>query len=160
VWPPRGICAPNRSKGECPIPIKPDQKACKLEGMLVVWVWCGGSAHVSNVPHPLVKNGPSGGFTHGNVQHWINQGHAPCTKGMHKTKLPMQPGQFWWCEAEITNKFKNLVSAYFPEPTEVINIVTIADNDNATVVMSKLATRSSQKELPQPTLLAALARIL
>ena len=34
------------------------------------------------------------GFTRGNVQQWINQGYAPCTKGMHKTKLPTQPGQF------------------------------------------------------------------
>jgi hypothetical protein len=32
------------------------------------------------------------GFTCGNVQQWINQGYAPCTKGMHKTKLPKQPG--------------------------------------------------------------------
>ncbi len=31
--------------------------------------------------------------------------------------------------------------------------------DNATVVTSNLATRSSQQELPQPALLAALARI-
>ncbi len=34
------------------------------------------------------------GFTRGNVQQWINQGYPPCTKGMHKTKLPTQPGQF------------------------------------------------------------------
>jgi hypothetical protein len=34
------------------------------------------------------------GFTRGNAQQWINQGYAPCTKGMHKTKLPKQPGQF------------------------------------------------------------------
>ena len=34
------------------------------------------------------------GFTRGNAQQWSNQGYAPCTKGMHKTKLPMQPGQF------------------------------------------------------------------
>ncbi len=34
------------------------------------------------------------GFTHGNAQQWINQGYAPCTKGMHKKKLPKQPGQF------------------------------------------------------------------
>jgi hypothetical protein len=34
------------------------------------------------------------GFTCGIAQQWINQGFAPCTKGMHKTKLPMQPGQF------------------------------------------------------------------
>jgi hypothetical protein len=36
--PPRSGCAPNRSKGECPFPMKPDQKARKLERMLVVWV--------------------------------------------------------------------------------------------------------------------------
>jgi hypothetical protein len=30
------------------------------------------------------------GFTHENVQQWINLGYAPCTKGMHKTKLPTQ----------------------------------------------------------------------
>jgi hypothetical protein len=34
------------------------------------------------------------GFTCGNAQQWINQGYAPCTKGMHKRKLPMQPRQF------------------------------------------------------------------
>ncbi len=34
------------------------------------------------------------GFTCGNMQQWINHGYAPCTKGMHKTKLPKQPGQF------------------------------------------------------------------
>ncbi len=34
------------------------------------------------------------GFTRGNAQQWINQGYAPCTKGMHKNKLPKQPGQF------------------------------------------------------------------
>ncbi len=34
------------------------------------------------------------GFTCGNAQQWINQGYAPCTKGMHKTKLLKQPGHF------------------------------------------------------------------
>ena len=34
------------------------------------------------------------GFTCGNTQQWINQGYAPCTKGMHKNKLPKQLGQF------------------------------------------------------------------
>jgi hypothetical protein len=34
------------------------------------------------------------GFTRRNVQQWINQRYAPCTKEMHKTKLPKQPGQF------------------------------------------------------------------
>jgi hypothetical protein len=34
------------------------------------------------------------GFTRGNAQQWINQGYAPCTKEMHKTKLPKQSGQF------------------------------------------------------------------
>ncbi len=34
------------------------------------------------------------GFTRRNAQQWINQGYAPCTKGMHKTKLPKQLGQF------------------------------------------------------------------
>jgi hypothetical protein len=61
-WPTIGICAPNRNKGECPIPIKPDQKARKLERMLVVWVQRGGWAHVSNMPHPLAQNRPSGGI--------------------------------------------------------------------------------------------------
>jgi hypothetical protein len=61
---------------------------------------------------------------------------------------------------EIANKCKNFVSDYFLDPTEVINVVTIADDDNAMVVTSNLATRSSQKEPLQPTLLAALARIL
>jgi hypothetical protein len=28
--------------------------------MLVVWVRCGGWAHVSNVPHPFAQDGPSG----------------------------------------------------------------------------------------------------
>jgi hypothetical protein len=32
------------------------------------------------------------GFTRGNVQQWINLGYVPCTKGMHKTKLPKQSG--------------------------------------------------------------------
>jgi hypothetical protein len=30
------------------------------------------------------------GFTLENAQQWINLGYAPCTKGMHKTKLSMQ----------------------------------------------------------------------
>jgi hypothetical protein len=34
------------------------------------------------------------GFTRGNAQQGINQGYAPCTKGMHKNKLPKQLGQF------------------------------------------------------------------
>jgi hypothetical protein len=34
------------------------------------------------------------GFTRGNAQQWINQGYSPCTKGMHKNRLPKQPGQF------------------------------------------------------------------
>jgi hypothetical protein len=34
------------------------------------------------------------GFTQGNAQQWINQGYLPCTKGMHKNRLPKQPGQF------------------------------------------------------------------
>jgi hypothetical protein len=34
------------------------------------------------------------GFTRKNAQEWNNQGYAPCTKGMHKTKLPKQLGQF------------------------------------------------------------------
>ncbi len=34
------------------------------------------------------------GFTRGNAQQWINQGYLPCTKGMHKNRLPKQPGQF------------------------------------------------------------------
>jgi hypothetical protein len=34
------------------------------------------------------------GFTCGNAQQWINQGYVPCTKRMHKNKLPKQPGQF------------------------------------------------------------------
>jgi hypothetical protein len=34
------------------------------------------------------------GFTWGNTQQWINQGYLPCTKRMHKNRLPKQPGQF------------------------------------------------------------------
>ncbi len=40
------------------------------------------------------KTDHQGGFTCGNAQQWINHGYAPCTKGMHKTKLPKQPWQF------------------------------------------------------------------
>jgi hypothetical protein len=60
---------------------------------------------------------------------------------------------------EIANKYKNLVSAYFLDPTEVINVVTIVDDDDVTVVRLNSATRSSQKEPPKPASLAALARI-
>jgi hypothetical protein len=34
------------------------------------------------------------GFTWGNAQQWINQGYLPCTKGMHKIRLPKQPWKF------------------------------------------------------------------
>jgi hypothetical protein len=51
------------------------------------------------------------GFTFGNAQQWINHGYAPCTNGMHKTKLPKQPGQLLRWGVEIAHKCKSLVSA-------------------------------------------------
>jgi hypothetical protein len=38
--------------------------------------------------------------------------------------------------AEIANKCKKIVSAYFPDPTEVINVVTDTDDDDVMVVKS------------------------
>jgi hypothetical protein len=61
---------------------------------------------------------------------------------------------------ETANKCKNLVSAYFLDPTDVIKVINATDDDNVTIVSSNLATKSSQKEQSQPTSLAALAQIL
>jgi hypothetical protein len=61
---------------------------------------------------------------------------------------------------ETASKCKNLVSAYFLDPTDVIKVINATDNDNVTIVTSNLATKSSQKEQSQPTSLAALAKIL
>jgi hypothetical protein len=41
-------------------------------------------------PTHLRKTDHQVGFTCRNAQQWINLGYAPCTKGMHKTQLPMQ----------------------------------------------------------------------
>jgi hypothetical protein len=46
----------------------------------------------------------------------------------------------------------------FPDPTKINNVVPIADNDDKTVIMSNLTTRSLQKSQQQPPSLAALAR--
>jgi hypothetical protein len=35
------------------------------------------------------------GFTRKNAQQWINLGYAPCTKRMHKSKLPMQQQEYF-----------------------------------------------------------------
>ncbi len=46
---------------------------------------------------------------------------------------------------EIAHKCKSLVSASFLNPTENINVVSVADHDDVMVVMLNLATRSLQK---------------
>ncbi len=61
---------------------------------------------------------------------------------------------------ETANKCKNLVSAYFLDPTDVIKVINTTDNDNVKIVTSNLATKSSQKEQSQLTSLAALAKLL
>jgi hypothetical protein len=61
---------------------------------------------------------------------------------------------------EIAHKYKRLVSPSFLDPTEIIKVVTAADNDDNTVVMSNLATRSHKKPQQQPETLAALARTM
>ncbi len=58
---------------------------------------------------------------------------------------------------EISHKCKSLVSASFLNPTENINVVSVADHDDVMVVMLNLATRSLQKPQRLPTLVAAVA---
>jgi hypothetical protein len=52
-------------------------------------------------------------YTRKNAQQFIAVGYDPCTKGMHKTILPLARNN-WWCGAEsmfLANKCNNLVSA-------------------------------------------------
>ena len=58
---------------------------------------------------------------------------------------------------KIAHKCKSLVSALFLNPTENIKVVSVADDDDVTIVMSDLATRSRQKPQRLPTSVAAVA---
>jgi hypothetical protein len=100
------------------------------------------------------------GFTRSNAQQWINQGYAPCTKGMHKNKLPQQPGQFRWWGAEIAHKCKSLSSASFLNPTENPNLAFNTGNDDVMVVISNLANKNRQPPHQPPTLVTPVANTL
>jgi hypothetical protein len=91
------------------------------------------------------------GFTRKNSRQWINAGYNPCTKGMHKSQFPSfrrsGAGEI------IANKFKSLISAYFPDPTENINAVYANDimTDDITVIMSNRVTKKGNKQTAKVT---------
>jgi hypothetical protein len=101
-------------------------------------------------------------YTHENAQQFIATGYDPCTKGMHKTILPMGKNN-WRCGTEsicLANKCNSLVSASANSLDPILSGTSssLLADDKFTVVTSNVIQLACIQR-PRPSL-AATARHL